>query len=367
MDNQYQFNNMSPENTPVEENEENSSSSTKQKVLQTSMNIFAVIGIISLLSLGALGTMKLANITPQSLVAAVSNFTSIFVPANEKPITFNLETYNVDVEEPFTLAWTHQTRLSGTYLFQYDCRENVSVEAKDSDGILKEVTCDTPFSFKNENNTASLIFYSTQGRFTDIPINLTFIPEDSSKATQQGSALLTIVNKNISDEGSPVSVGGTVSRGAETKETHLIGGNRGTSDTTDINVSNPARIPDLKVTVLATGVVDKTTNDFTPSVAVGENDRAAIRFEVRNVGTKSSGIWSFIIDLPISSGTYVFRSDSNQRSLNPGERIEYTLGFDSINRTNDTIEAIINIDTERRVAETNRENNTASAVIEIAQ
>jgi len=90
MDNQYQFDNMPQENTPVEENKVNVPNSTKQNAVNVSTNILAVIGIISLLSLGAWGAMKLSNISPQALVAAVSNLTSIFVPANEKPIDFKI-------------------------------------------------------------------------------------------------------------------------------------------------------------------------------------------------------------------------------------------------------------------------------------
>ncbi len=367
MDSQYP-NNLPQEKPPIKKNERGMFSTlkqNKQKTVANCINIFAVVGVISLLSLGALGTLKLAGVSPQTLVAAVSNLTSIFVPTdNNEPITFNLKTHNVEMGIPFILTWTDKISQSGTYVFQYECREGVSAQTKNSDGLVKEITCDTPFSFENEDNSITLNFFSTKDRFVDLPITITFISKDSTEVTQQGSTLLTLINKKLQGEGSSlqekITTDNFISRGAKTRETRLIG-------TKNNIVNNPSGTPDLKVKVLATGVVDKITNDFTPSNAIKTKDRAAIRFEVRNVGTKESGQWSFIIDLPLSSGTYVFRPDDKQRSLKPGERVEYTLGFDSIDRTSNKAEAVINVDTERLVPEKNLTNNTDTAIIEFAQ
>ncbi len=365
----YQYPDNLPQNdSHVEKNDADISNSTHQKrqnIVIVSTNILAVIGVIFLFSLGAWGTIKLTGISPQSLVAAVSNITSIFVPAKNEPVTFNLKTHNVEVGTPFVLTWAHKTSQSGTYAFQYECREDISVETLNTDGVVQEITCDSPFSLEKKDNSIILNFFSSQDRFVDLPITVMFVSKNSTEATQQGSTILTLINKKIQGEGSSLqekstTKAGSVSRGVKTNETRLI-------NTKNNVASNPLGTPDLKVRVLATGIVDKVTNDFTPSTAIKKDERTAIRFEVRNIGTKESGPWTFIIDLPLTSGTYVFRPDNKQRSLKPGERVEYTLGFDSIDRTNNEAKTVINVDTERIVPEKNRTNNVDTAVIEFSQ
>ena len=58
-------------------------------------------------------------------------------------------------------------------------------------------------------------------------------------------------------------------------------------------------LADLEVRVLATGVIDRTTNVFTARQNISLGERAAVRFEVINNGTNQSGAWSFGALLPL--------------------------------------------------------------------
>jgi len=331
----------------------------------------AVVGLLSILTLGGFGAVKVVQVAPGALFAAVSSITSNFVPAgSDGDIVFIVESHNINAGEEMTLAWSHDTNREGTYFFRYDCVAGVTAEAPDTNGDKKEVMCDAPFKFENINNTLLLTFLSIENRFSDVPVHLTFFPEGGEKSTVQGTTLLTVIDTGISTRTATSArterTGVPTSGGERRSDFQIINGSEGGS--TSGSLSNPNGIPDLQVTILATGIVDKVTNSFTPGSTVGQNDRAGISFQIKNIGTKASGTWKFIVDLPLAGNTlYVYRPTEIQRSLNPGERIEYTLGFDGIDRSNTTVTAVINVDTERTVSETDVSNNSASAVILIEQ
>ena len=124
--------------------------------------------------------------------------------------------------------------------------------------------------------------------------------------------------------------------------------------------SNPSGSIDLEARILEIGFVDKNTNLFTASSSPSANLRIAVRFEVINKGTKVSGSWSFNAVLP-TMPFHIYSGDS-QQSLMPGEKIEFLLGFDSIERKKDA-EFILNVDPTGRVVESNEWNNIVKVTI----
>lgn len=119
--------------------------------------------------------------------------------------------------------------------------------------------------------------------------------------------------------------------------------------------------PDLAVKVLETGSVDKATNVFTATTSLRSTDRIAVRFSVENLGTKETGSWYFNAVLP-TYPSHIYSSNS-QMSLKPGERIEFTLGFDSVEKK-DGNAVIINADPANSVFEASEENNIARVTID---
>lgn len=124
--------------------------------------------------------------------------------------------------------------------------------------------------------------------------------------------------------------------------------------------SDPQGMIDLEPRILEIGFVDKTTNVFTASSSPSANLRVAVRFEVVNTGTKDSGAWSFNAVLP-TMPLYIYSGDA-QQSLLPGEKIEFVIGFDSVERKKDG-ELIVNVDPTSRVVESNESNNIVRTLI----
>ncbi len=131
-------------------------------------------------------------------------------------------------------------------------------------------------------------------------------------------------------------------------------------------------LPDFITTIDAVGYLTTTSADsFTASSTVPAGSRPAVSFTIKNIGTNVSGLWCFSATIPTQS-SYLYQSQP-QQSLNPGDSIEYTLGFDQAYRGVDQmISVTANIANTantgtcaRTVTESNGDNNSASAKLTI--
>jgi subtilase family serine protease len=126
-------------------------------------------------------------------------------------------------------------------------------------------------------------------------------------------------------------------------------------------VSNPNGTTDLAINILSYGTLDKSTNVYTATTSpVNRSDRIAIRFEVTNRGNKTSSVWRFNGYLP-TNPAQTFNSDE-QSSINPGDKIQYTLGFDQMQDQRSNI-LKVEVDPSNSVIESNKTNNIAQITI----
>jgi hypothetical protein len=85
--------------------------------------------------------------------------------------------------------------------------------------------------------------------------------------------------------------------------------------------SNPNGFTDLKVTTLGSGALTNGVFTYTPKY--DSDMRSALRFDIKNIGTKTSDTWSFSINLPDGQK---YTSEA-QTALKPNEHVEFTIGF----------------------------------------
>jgi preprotein translocase subunit YajC len=121
-----------------------------------------------------------------------------------------------------------------------------------------------------------------------------------------------------------------------------------TNTNTNINTKTQT---DLVARVLTIGHINNN-NVFTSGTITPEGNRPAIRFEVINNGDTLSGSWTFKALLP-SKTTPIYNSPL-QPSLAKGDRVEFTLGFDTVPNGGDVY---IFINENRSVKESNYSNN----------
>ncbi|HUY62462.1 MAG TPA: CARDB domain-containing protein [Candidatus Paceibacterota bacterium] len=181
-----------------------------------------------------------------------------------------------------------------------------------------------------------------------VPAATTTLPFSSASSTMVSTAEPAPV-KTASPAPSP-----TPATGKETTRTIQVGG-----------ATTPALygLPDFTVTIDATGYLATTSaTSFVATSTVPAGSRPAVKFTIKNIGTNATGPWRFSASIPTQTA-YIYQS-LPQQSLNPGDSIEYTLGFTEANSgANQTVSITANFD--HAVAESNANNDSASAQLTI--
>ncbi len=121
--------------------------------------------------------------------------------------------------------------------------------------------------------------------------------------------------------------------------------------------------PDLSVTVISTGTVNKSTGVFTATNTITRNDRAAVRVEVRNNGSVATNQWSLTATLSGGSSNSTF-SSGTQSAILPGQSQIQTVTFENPNPGFQTVS--IQVMQLNSTAETNTGNNYATQSITVS-
>ena len=146
-------------------------------------------------------------------------------------------------------------------------------------------------------------------------------------------------------------------------------------ENTDIITQNPngvvldsTGLPDLVPVILETGklVGGVQAENFVATSTLSKSDRIAIRFAVENQGTNASGTnWRFNVVMPTET-TYIFEGTAaHVQNLNPGERIEYVIGFDR-SKVGTDLQISVAVDQDDAVSESDEDNNGAFVKISVS-
>ncbi len=233
----------------------------------------------------------------------------------------------INTGETLTLSWTRAAQ-EGTYSFSYQCTDGVVAEIPDGNGGLSVVTCGEEKAVADNSSAVAVIFSSEKSRFVDVPYTITFTPaDDADPVHDQGT--ITVVNPSLSVLGitatstvpveetvqpttTPVTPPPTPAPQPKPKPTTI----------TAIPVSNPTGYTDLSVTFV--GIYDARTAQLIPVSSLSDGQQSAVRFEVKNIGTKTSGEWRFSVITPSDSPTY---TSGVNAPLKPNERQVVTVRF----------------------------------------
>jgi hypothetical protein len=336
---------------------------------RVAIRALAVLGFVALLSIGMWGSVQFARAVPNvfsAIGAAIVSLTQVFIPAGEA-IELSVPSTTLPANEPFVLSWTHaEKQLDGSYTFRYDCADGVSFSSPLPSGETT-VFCNTPFNFLNAGDAMTLTAISEKNRFVDVMLHIDFTPNGQSRPTITGSTLITLVNEGLGDSQSAIdtrpttpvpaapSAPVTPTQGTKKETVELIGGP---------TASDPNGQTDLTARVIEIGVVDKTTGAFTASSTPSRTSRVGVRFVVENVGTRRSPQWDFNAVLP-TLPAHIF-SSGTQQELGPGDRIEFTIGFDSFIDASEG-DLVINVDPTGRINERNKTNNIVRYTITVTK
>jgi len=336
-------------------------SDNRSALVNGAVRVLAVVGFIAIIIGGLWGSVWVARAVPgafSALASAIVSVTSVFVPADEA-ITLSLPSATVQSGQSFVLSWNHARKSTeGVYTLNVRCADGVLFTTPTNAGTFTDVPCETSFDFLNANDSVVLTAYSKNNRLADVVLTVEFTPDGASTATVSGSATLTIENTAAPGTTS----GGTTARtpGTETTSIDVFG-------VTGPAASDPNGYIDLSVRLIEVGLVDKATGKFTASSTPSRSIigmRVAARFAVENKGTRTSDQWTFNAVLP-TFPMHIYSSPT-QAALGPGDRIEFTLGFDSFEEDNEGV-LVINADPTRRINEPDKDNNILRQTITVAQ
>ncbi len=354
------------------DNQKNGQPAPVEKQPSTVLKVVVLIVLILLLIVGILLPIKLVP----TAVSTVGDRISSFFTHQSSSVTLETDTNNITSDTPFKLSWSGTHETDGAYVLSYACTNSATLETSINQPN-EHIGCGTSYFFSPNDNSIELTPISS-GQSAQIAITLSFLKTDTTK-TVLGNLIIT-VNSHGAEPGLVITTtpgqtntaSSTISAPPETaSSTSTTNTIAEPTPSASANPSNgtaggpvvaPAKDagPDISVVIESIGYLDPITSRFVPSQYVAPGERAAVKFRVSNIGTKSTGLWGFTASLP--SITHPNFTAYDQSSIAPGGGIDYTLGFDGISnaQTSDiTITAALN----NATAETDSANNTATVNI----
>ncbi len=335
-------------------------------------NFLLGAGVIAVIVVGMWGLGRVLPQIPNSLskvsAAAVTLFQT-FIP--KESLELSSSAREILTGESFALSWSHRTKdTRGYYSLTYPCTENLALTIGEKS---QNLVCNDYFLIQKGQIESLPIKVNFNGLGeTELLITLGFRETSVEEDRITASVSIKVYGKNIIPKLTPVDSGASVSMqtpetktvsagvnatsskyqaGEKTESLHPIG--------TETQASPIGKI-DLESKIIEAGIIDRITNEFTATTTLKSSDRIAVRFEVKNVGSKESGSWFFNAVLP-TYPMHIFSSEG-QQSLMPGDKIEYTLGFDSI-VPGENVRFVVNADPTSSIPELNEKNNIAEIYI----
>jgi len=324
---------------------------------------FAIVGFTALIIFIVWFAVQLVGVLPSAFSSLASLADSVYNYDNNQELQVSTNNSVVNAGESFTISWTHMKGV-GAYSFSYKCTEGVALDVKNTEGAIVSLNCDTPVALA-QSTSLEVLIASEKYRFVDVPYTITFAKDETDESVKSTTKTITVVNASIPATGvvvapvvttpqtpttpvdnTPAPVVKPVVKPTTTTVTKVVYG---------IPVSNPNGVVNLQTTYFGAGSLSGST--FVPATKIDMDLKGAIRFEVKNIGTKTATNWSYVAHLP-SDITY---TSPIQKELKPNERAVITLGFDGL--TEDGIESVSI--TVSATGDVSTANNTISVKVEI--
>lgn len=327
----------------------------------------AIVGFLAIVVFFVWILVQGARALPEGFASLASIAETI---QNYRPITelsVATEKSIVNSGESFQLSWTDMKR-KGTYHFRHTCADGVTIDVRGADGDRITIPCTEQLSLPHDAHGLFVSVTSDKQRFHDVEFSVAFETEDGETLVER-SGKITVVNATIPTKPEAPAV----TEETEKPETPVIAEKPTPTapapkptqppvtetTVTYYPVSYPNGFTDLKATFIGVGTM--SGNTFTPSASYDRDERGGLKFEVKNIGTKTSADWTFTAALP-SGVTY---TSEKQAPLRPNEKVVFTIGFTM--DENDKAKSTTLTVTTREASDTNAQNNTFSWSVKVVE
>ncbi len=325
------------------------------------MKSLAIAGFISIVVLIAWLSIQVVQLIPNafsslaSLAESVNQYQqSIIDTDGVVPITVTSDQTIINAGDNVTLSWD-SANVAGSYTFSYACEDGVAVDLISNDGV-RSINCESNYNI-GDTTSLSLKIDSEKNRYAELAYTVAFLRTNDTEPRASGTASVTVVNTVIADgivtnpEEVAVATTTPVTEEEETTtpepESPVVVTPPVTTPparpttptytqeyTYAIPVSNPNGRTDLSTRFLNIGVI---SNNTFITKAITQSAAGAIQFEVKNIGTKTSGTWTYSVTLPDGT-TY---TSGNQKALRPNERAVLSIGFSAPQKSSHTF--VVNV------------------------
>jgi hypothetical protein len=314
--------------TPPEANLE-----TQAEKKRRVFNILAILGFLATVVLIAWLSIQVVRVLPGAFTS-LANLAETLSGRSERTITITGPAGEVAAGSEVTLSW-EAAPVPGSYTFSYECVDGVAIEIRKNDTV-REVRCDTTYSL-DDATTIHFLVTSRELDSASVPYTVTFLRKNDTMSRLTGEGQFTVRRDSAVATPAPETSTETTPRevvmsptptGAPTPTTPTAPPTTApaTGNTYTYRYlpeSNPNGTIDLAVRLIAVGTIRGT--NFTEHTTLQSGRENALRFEVKNHGTKTSDTWSYRVSLPDGS-TYVA---DEQKPLKPNERSTITITFNT--------------------------------------
>jgi len=338
----------------------------------TAVKALAIIGFIITITFLVWAGVEGVKRSPAIFASLASIAKSIddYRPINEISIT--TEKSIVNSNESLQINWTDMKQ-DGEYHFTYTCTDGIGLEVRNGDGALVPVACTDMLTLPKDVHGLFMSLTSSATRFTDVSFKVVFTPA-TDETTIEGETQITVVNALIPTKEDVAVTPSTIPEESEVvTPVTPIPTISPVVTPTPVTPTAPKPVPtivtypqsdpngyiDLAVKTLGSGALINGVFTLTPNYS--HTVKNAIKFDIKNIGTKTSDSWTFKTILPNGQ---IYTSDV-QIALKPHEHVEFVLGFDLDSETKEKFVEIKNTVFVKN--DTNAKNDSSVWTVAVAQ
>jgi hypothetical protein len=301
----------------------------KEGVIKT----LAILGLFTIIILIAWLAVQIVKVFPSAVtsLASIADTVYNYDPKDTESSQINIETHSAPVTSGTETEIKWSPLNTGTYTFSYECNEGVSVNLLTTVSQFTNADCAKTYDLGNVSSV-SLVINSEKQVETNLHYSISYFKKNALNPSMVVKENLQIINPKLATstpeqetpEPETKPEVPTVSTSTPTKP--IVGTPTYQYQYSyTLPVSNPNGYTDLAITYLGVGRTDNSGR-FINTGILSRNIEGAIQFSVKNIGTKTSGDWTFKTKLPDDTDF----TSTKQLALKPNERAVITIAFGAI-------------------------------------
>ena len=314
---------------------------SNRSALAKIVTVIGLFGIIIFLAWSAIQIVKLFPSALNSLASLADSVYNYKPDTKEEKISVNADRSIMNNGETLTIWWENKNE-SGTYTFNYSCKDGVAIDVRSPGKDFTSISCDKNFDL-GLTDRIEVKIDSEKARFAEVAYTISYFENNNEEVAGTETKTISVINTKFEETpgsndtststkptdqtppkpdnytpSKPTPAQPVITKPTPTEPTYIY----------EIPTSNPKGQTDLLVSNLKIGTKSRT-EAFVNTDHIIKNQEGAIEFVVHNIGNKTSESWTFTAKLPDG----VNYTSPKQSPLKPNERATIIVSFPAINDT----------------------------------